>query len=970
MTDNPGPPAASRQPSSNSESHNQILHAPIHEPKHAADISATDFGEKLKKWTAHAFESYGEFVGRHPGYVLSYTLLFTVAMLPGFVFFRINLDLYKLFVPLDAPVRREFEGSQIFNAMPPGNLDFTPPEKNISTRSIEFDALQVWNDPLNPAIIRTARAANKKKQQKKKSVDAPMHNDILRFYVVHKDYENLLESDTLRKLYDYTNEMMTVRMEYDGREWGLEDFCKKAPTETKCNNHLNVWLKHAENLFKSEGSRFNPNLQLSYPVMYLFNRPKDIGNIIYGVNVTGQKHEIVGARVLTIHWFVMFPIVGDAKSAYLAYRDKLNEFWQTKTDESNIKFIPHNDKAMDDELLLIIKTAVPFAIPATIQMMVFVYFTNLSKDIRKSKPMEAFFGVICVVLGLVATFGMTFYFKLPFNPISSTMPFLILAVGVDDAFLMLGAWRMTDPRLSVEKRMGITMGDAGASITVTSLTNFGCFALGYFLSPTPAVADFCTLTAVGMLVDYIYQITFFAAIMVYGGMREDRGGIKTYFNKKDIKIIATRVKNHVFCCCKTEIPEEEPPRAIRQDSQEIETLFHEPTIMHRMFRDYYAPFILKPWVKAISWVVFFLYICISFYGCANMKVDISPKKYIRDNSPIQTFVHLADKYIWADNVMPHIHIMKPPDLRNDYDRNRLNELVFRLENTDYSIGRVSTNFWLWEYQNFLNDFPEVVFSRDFYKRKYLRQFFSQFDYVQFRQMVRINDSVPDGDPCISAFTFQTSFYGLDSWDKRQAELFHWRRIIDEYAEYDGFLANIFSPFLIDQRKTIAPASMQSVGSAIAVMALISIFFLPDKLSVFIMSFSLISISTGVCGFLCLWGSDLDSVSMGCIIMAIGLAVDFSIHICYRYHLSEEPTADGKVIDTLSIVGYPVLQAGGSTLWAMTTLPFVPAYLVRVFFQTVVLVNIFGLLHALLWLPQFISAIDPIQRIPRRHAHAD
>lgn len=81
-----------------------------------------------------------------------------------------------------------------------------------------------------------------------------------------------------------------------------------------------------------------------------------------------------------------------------------------------------------------------------------------------------------------------------------------------------------------------------------------------------------------------------------------------------------------------------------------------------------------------------------------------------------------------------------------------------------------------------------------------------------------------------AFTFQTSFYGLNSWDKRQAELFHWRAIINEYSEFDGFLANIFSPFLIDQRKTIAPSSMQSVGSAIAVMALISMFFLPDRVS--------------------------------------------------------------------------------------------------------------------------------------------
>jgi hypothetical protein len=172
--------------------------------------------------------------------------------------------------------------------------------------------------------------------------------------------------------------------------------------------------------------------------------------------------------------------------------------------------------------------------------------------------------------------------------------------------------------------------------------------------------------------------------------------------------------------------------------------------------------------------------------------------------------------------------MNPPDLRDPGARNKFNELVFRLENTNYSIGRVSTNLWVWEYQSFLNDFPDIKYERDFYKRKYLQQFFNQFDYQQFRTMVRINDTVPDGDPCVAAFTFQTSFYGLNSWDKRQTELFRWRAIINEYPEFDGFLANIFSPFLIDQRKTIAPSSMQSVGSAITVMAIISLFFLPDR----------------------------------------------------------------------------------------------------------------------------------------------
>ncbi|VDM48891.1 unnamed protein product [Toxocara canis] len=510
---------------------------------------------------------------------------------------------------------------------------------------------------------------------------------------------------------------------------------------------------------------------------------------------------------------------------------------------------------------------------------------------------------------------------------------------------MLGAWRSSDRRFPVEKRMAITMNDAGVSITVTSITNFGCFALGYFLCSTPAVADFCILTACGVMFDYMFQITFFASIMVYGGRKEPSGGLMS-------------------CCYRNNPDNNGTDLQVAKTDIDVDT---KPYI-HRLFGEVYAPFILRKDVMIVSWIIFVGYALLAIYGCSSIIVDISPKKYIRDNSPIQTFVHLADKYIWADNVMPTFYVMNAPDLRDAGARARLNELIYRLEHTQYSIGRVSTNFWLWEYQRFLNDFPDVEYDTGFYDQKYLNDFFSQFDYQQYRPHVKMKANVTNGEPCIAAFTFQTSFYGLDSWDKRQAELFHWRRIISEYEEFDMFLAGIFSPFLIDQRKSIAPSSMQSIGSAIAVMAMISIFFLPDKQSVFFMTWSLLSISMGVCGGLSVWGSDLDSVSMGCIVMAIGLAVDFSVHICYRYHRSEEITASEKVRDTLSVVGWPIVQAGGSTLVGMATLPFIPAYLVRVFFQTVVLVNVIGLSHALIWLPQLISALDPCERVPIRFRH--
>lgn len=82
-----------------------------------------------------------------------------------------------------------------------------------------------------PMELATPKRKKKLHHQQAVVASASLHNDILRFYVVHREYANLLESDTLARLYDYTNEMMRVRMEYDGEEWTLEDFCKKLPTE-------------------------------------------------------------------------------------------------------------------------------------------------------------------------------------------------------------------------------------------------------------------------------------------------------------------------------------------------------------------------------------------------------------------------------------------------------------------------------------------------------------------------------------------------------------------------------------------------------------------------------------------------------------------------------------------------------------------------------------------------------------------
>lgn len=82
------------------------------------------------------------------------------------------------------------------------------------------------------------------------------------------------------------------------------------------------------------------------------------------------------------------------------------------------------------------------------------------------------------------------------------------------------------------------------------------------------------------------------------------------------------------------------------------TFILEPYI-HRWFGETYTRFILRKDVLIISWILFFAYALLAIYGCTTIKVDISPKKYIRDNSPIQPFVYLAGDFFSNETLYCH-----------------------------------------------------------------------------------------------------------------------------------------------------------------------------------------------------------------------------------------------------------------------------------------------------------------------------
>jgi Niemann-Pick C1 protein len=131
-----------------------------------------------------------------------------------------------------------------------------------------------------------------------------------------------------------------------------------------------------------------------------------------------------------------------------------------------------------------------------------------------------FMGIVIVICSLVIAVGITFYWLIPLTMISSeVVPFLVLAIGVDNMFIITRAERQVDPAITrMDIRVGLALKSVGASIFTAAF----CEALAFFvgmLTTIPALTSFCLVAGIAVLVNFCLQITAFAAVLALDGRR-------------------------------------------------------------------------------------------------------------------------------------------------------------------------------------------------------------------------------------------------------------------------------------------------------------------------------------------------------------------------------------------------------------------------------------------------------------------
>lgn len=85
------------------------------------------------------------------------------------------------------------------------------------------------------------------------------------------------------------------------------------------------------------------------------------------------------------------------------------------------------------------------------------------------------------------------------------LPFLILGLGIDDTFVIVGAYQRLPLDLPVPEKISQTLERAGSSILVTSMTDFCAFLMGLY-TRLPALRAFSAYAAMAIFFDFLYQV--------------------------------------------------------------------------------------------------------------------------------------------------------------------------------------------------------------------------------------------------------------------------------------------------------------------------------------------------------------------------------------------------------------------------------------------------------------------------------
>ncbi|PAV91835.1 hypothetical protein WR25_15596 isoform D [Diploscapter pachys] len=524
-------------------------------------------------------------------------------------------------------------------------------------------------------------------------------------------------------------------------------------------------------------------------------------------------------------------------------------------------------------------------------LLLFVIFVIVRQTSLKTAPFMIAATLITPFVATISSFGLLCWTGFPVYSIQCVVPFLVLGIGVDDAFILIHRWRYRSIISDKAVRLQQVIVDVGPSITITSLTNIIAFGVGFF-TPTPQMSLFCLATSVSLLLDYILTYTALSPLL---------------YILNDAKIYS-------------QLPHKEKSK-------------------------YYQ--ILEKYSKIISslngrlFCGLFLLVLYGFstYGLWNMKQSFDPTKAFPSDSKLVTAID-ALRPIFDQFYPLNIYVNKPPEISDKAQYSMFNKMIADLKHV-HGVNNDDKRVMLFLKQYELFDrkvdsmYDILGLNENGYQPSlknmgfFLKQLGSDSEFIA--KYHRDNQSDPGH---LKAFRFTLLGEGMSEWAERALMVEETRAILDKYPQFNATLFDADSAVLTLIRK-VGIDLVGSIAVTVGCLAVVCIVFIYNCVGVIIMTYVIISICYCLVGCLAWWGADLDPVTQVDVLLATGFSVDYTAHVAYQYFRASGSPQE-KVLSSLHEMAAPMIEAGLSTFLCMLPLILVPTYAIVAFAKTIFL----------------------------------
>ncbi|XP_032683740.1 patched domain-containing protein 3-like isoform X2 [Odontomachus brunneus] len=546
-------------------------------------------------------------------------------------------------------------------------------------------------------------------------------------------------------------------------------------------------------------------------------------------------------------------------------------------------------------------------------------------------------GLLCVGSAFIIAIGVCSLIGIPYGPVHTSLPFLLLGLGIDDIFIFMASWKQIHANELIlnkplTERIGFALGHAGSAISVTSFTDVVAFIIGA-TTILPSLQSFCIYAAVGVFVTYLMQITLFVSCFTL-----------------DAKRIEEK-RNGALPCI---VHEKFTPKLLDPSN----------TFSWRFINVLYSRVIFTTPGKVIIVLITIAAMSVGVMGSFQLKQWFNPIWLLPKESYLNQYAAVMSQK-FPDQGYEAFVIMGD-DI--DYS-SELPKIISLTENLKNASFIQTIDPWPTVFAKFMSTYYDTdirtkkITNDDFYY--YLSKFLISRAGGKYRRNFFFNETFTCGKSIhaivVATIDFSfTRFSGPDEWIPAMDNS---RNIANE-AQIRGFVTvwcKLFGPWSTD--KVISQEVIRNIALAlICVISTTAILIAEFQTCCWILLCVLLTL-LNVCGFMYFWGLTIDIVSCIGLELGIGLSVDYAVHVAHAFLNAESREDDHNARTTRALIavryiGAAVAYGAGSTLLALSMLSISSSYVFITLFKIFFLVVIFGLWHGLFFLPVMFTIIGP------------